>query len=151
MHGLFSEGSRNYFYSVYLILLHSVHGIGFSPFVSGGLRLPPRWQNTQPLPNMPTPTITALTPKTDAELSRLRLSFEDESAGFWVYYDGKQIEGDLVRAEFARKLECENAALLEALKISRGNVASLNASHPAVWGEWLKVIDAALAKAEGSN
>lgn len=40
--------------------------------------------------------------------------------------------------------------MLEALKISRGNVASLNAAHPAIWGEWLNVIDAAISKAEGN-
>jgi hypothetical protein len=41
--------------------------------------------------------------------------------------------------------------LLEALKISRGNVASLNAAHPAIWGEWLKVINAAISKAEAAQ
>ena len=37
--------------------------------------------------------------------------------------------------------------LYAALELTRGNVASLHASHPNVWGHWLAVINAVLAKA----
>lgn len=40
-------------------------------------------------------------------------------------------------------------ALLDALELTRGNVASLYDSHPRIWGEWLAVIDAAIAAAKG--
>lgn len=39
--------------------------------------------------------------------------------------------------------------LLKTLELSRGNVASLNETHPKVWGKFLEVIDAAIAKAKG--
>jgi hypothetical protein len=42
--------------------------------------------------------------------------------------------------------------LLEALKLCEGNIASLLASaHPKVYGEWLTVVSAAIAKATGEN
>ncbi len=39
--------------------------------------------------------------------------------------------------------------MLEVLKLCHGNVSSLNDTHPAIWGKWLEVISAAIAKAEG--
>jgi hypothetical protein len=54
-------------------------------------------------------------------------------------------------AEAKHTLIAAAPEMLEALKISRGNVASLNAAHPAIWGEWLKMIDAAIAKAEAEQ
>lgn len=42
--------------------------------------------------------------------------------------------------------------LLEALETCEGNISSLLASnHPAVFGEWLKVVRAAIAKAKGGD
>jgi hypothetical protein len=41
--------------------------------------------------------------------------------------------------------------LLEALQLCEGNIASLLAStHPKVYGEWLAVVRAAIAKATGA-
>lgn len=59
------------------------------------------------------------------------------------------VENETARANAA--LIAAAPELLAALKLSRGNVASLNASHPAIWGEWLKVIDAAISKAEAAQ
>lgn len=56
-----------------------------------------------------------------------------------------------VRALSASHLEKAAPDLLAALELTRGNVSSLNASHPAIYGEWLKVIDAAIAKAGGAK
>jgi hypothetical protein len=42
--------------------------------------------------------------------------------------------------------------LLEALKLCEGNISSLLASaHPKVYGEWLTVVSAAIAKATGET
>lgn len=41
--------------------------------------------------------------------------------------------------------------LLEALRVCEGNISSLLASnHPKIYGEWLAVVRAAIAKAEGA-
>ncbi len=49
-----------------------------------------------------------------------------------------------------RRLNSVNAELLEALHLCEGNIASLLAStHPKVYGEWLAVVRAAIAKATG--
>lgn len=41
--------------------------------------------------------------------------------------------------------------LLDALKLCEGNISSLLAStHPKVYGEWLAVVSAAIAKATGA-
>jgi len=42
--------------------------------------------------------------------------------------------------------------LLEALKLCEGNIASLLASaHPKVYGDWLTVVSAAIAKSTGET
>jgi hypothetical protein len=40
--------------------------------------------------------------------------------------------------------------LLEVLKITRGNVNTLCGLHPAIYSEWLRGVDAVIAKAEGA-
>jgi hypothetical protein len=39
--------------------------------------------------------------------------------------------------------------LLAALRICEGNISSLAAAHPKVYGEWLTVVSAAISKATG--
>jgi hypothetical protein len=54
-------------------------------------------------------------------------------------------------AEMTR-LSQVNAELLEALKLCEGNIDSLLASaHPKVFGIWLNVVRAAIAKATGAT
>jgi hypothetical protein len=51
-----------------------------------------------------------------------------------------------------RRLHSVNADLLEAIVICEGNIASLLASHhPKVYGMWLDVVRAAIAKATGEQ
>ncbi len=51
---------------------------------------------------------------------------------------------------YGLRLEVRN--LLEALKLCEGNIASLLASaHPKVYGEWLTVVSAAIAKSTGET
>ena len=51
-----------------------------------------------------------------------------------------------------RRLQSVNAELLEALRICEGNIDSLLASaHPNVFGIWLDVVRAAIAKATGEK
>lgn len=54
-------------------------------------------------------------------------------------------------ADFILRAVNSHDALVEALKLCRGNVSSLYDSHPKVWGCWLEEIDAALAKAEATQ
>ena len=51
---------------------------------------------------------------------------------------------------YGLRLEVRN--LLEALKLCEGNISSLLASaHPKVYGEWLTVVSAAIAKSTGEK
>jgi hypothetical protein len=51
---------------------------------------------------------------------------------------------------YGLRLEVRN--LLEALKLCEGNISSLLASaHPRVYGEWLTVVSAAIAKSNGET
>ena len=51
---------------------------------------------------------------------------------------------------YGLRLEVRN--LLEALKLCEGNIASLLASaHPKVYGEWLTVVSAAIARSTGET
>ena len=51
-----------------------------------------------------------------------------------------------------RRLHSVNAELLEALELCEGNIESLLASaHPKVFGLWLDVVRAAIAKATGET
>ena len=51
---------------------------------------------------------------------------------------------------YGLRLEVRN--LLEALKLCEGNISSLLASaHPKVYGEWLTVVSAAIAKSTGET
>ena len=51
---------------------------------------------------------------------------------------------------YGLRLEVRN--LLEALKLCEGNISSLLASaHPRVYGEWLTVVSAAIAKSTGET
>ena len=51
---------------------------------------------------------------------------------------------------YGLRLEVRN--LLEALKLCEGNISSLLASaHPKIYGEWLTVVSAAIAKATGET
>jgi hypothetical protein len=51
---------------------------------------------------------------------------------------------------YGLRLEVRN--LLEALKLCEGNISSLLASaHPKVYGEWLNVVSAAIAKSTGET
>ena len=51
---------------------------------------------------------------------------------------------------YGLRLEVHN--LLEALKLCEGNISSLLASaHPKVYGEWLTVVSAAIAKSTGET
>jgi hypothetical protein len=51
-----------------------------------------------------------------------------------------------------RRLHAVNAELLEALQLCEGNIDSLLASaHPKVFGIWLDVVRAAIAKAKGDS
>jgi hypothetical protein len=65
--------------------------------------------------------------------------------------NGEGNDAPYLPSEANARLIAAAPEMLEALKISRGNVASLNAAHPAIWGEWLKVIDAAISKAEAAQ
>jgi hypothetical protein len=50
------------------------------------------------------------------------------------------------------KLAAAAPDLLEALKLCEGNISSLLASaHPKVYGEWLTVVSAAIAKSTGET
>ena len=58
--------------------------------------------------------------------------------------------GDLNHAEPDMRLIAAAPDLLDALQLCEGNIASLLASaHPRVYGEWLTVVRAAIAKATG--
>jgi hypothetical protein len=51
---------------------------------------------------------------------------------------------------YGLRLEVRN--LLEALKLCEGNISSLLASaHPKVYGDWLTVVSAAIAKSTGET
>jgi hypothetical protein len=51
---------------------------------------------------------------------------------------------------YGLRLEVRN--LLEALKLCEGNISSLLASaHPRVYGEWLTVVSAAIARSTGET
>lgn len=67
----------------------------------------------------------------------------------WLWPDrtiGKR-ESRQLREEH-NKVVNAHANLLEVLKLCEGNIASLNATHPAVWGEWLQVVRKAVADGE---
>jgi hypothetical protein len=50
------------------------------------------------------------------------------------------------------RLHSDNAELLEALELCKGNIESLLASaHPKVFGTWLYVVCKAIAKATGEK
>jgi hypothetical protein len=51
------------------------------------------------------------TPRTDARELAISIQNEDSCCAIYVKIDGKEYEGGLVDSDFARKLECENAAL----------------------------------------
>jgi hypothetical protein len=55
------------------------------------------------------------TPRTDARELAISIQNEDSCCAIYVKIDGKEYEGGLVDSDFARKLECENARLREAL------------------------------------
>jgi hypothetical protein len=48
------------------------------------------------------------------------------------------------------RLIAASPKMLDALQLSRGNVSSMNDTHPNIWGEWLKVLDEAIAEAGGA-
>ena len=64
-----------------------------------------------------------------------------------------QVERGFVKLITQRDaLHSVNAELLGALKLCEGNISSLLASaHPKVYGEWLTVVSAAIAKATGEQ
>ena len=69
-----------------------------------------------------------------------------ETGGFLVHGISKQL------CEADARLIAAAPDLLEALKLCESNISSLLASaHPKVYGEWLTVVRAAIAKATGET
>ena len=67
----------------------------------------------------------------------------------FVYLDdqGKRVDGHTLKIA---QLLAAAPDLLKALRICEGNISSILASnHPKIHGEWLAVVRAAIAKAEG--
>ena len=56
------------------------------------------------------------TPRTDTRELAISIQNEDSCCAIYVKIDGKEYEGGLVDSDFARKLECENVRLREALE-----------------------------------
>lgn len=48
------------------------------------------------------------------------------------------------------ELRADKAELLSVLRLCEGNIASMHASHPKIWGIWLGVVRAAIAKHGGT-
>ena len=56
------------------------------------------------------------TPRTNARLGQIKIECGDSCCAYYVYIDGKEYVGDLVDADFASQLECENKRLRDALE-----------------------------------
>lgn len=72
-----------------------------------------------PYPVDPTPAPVP-TPRTDEEVSHIRVDCDDSCCVVYFYRDGKEFDGDIVPADFARTLERELRAEVERLIHDKG-------------------------------
>jgi len=68
------------------------------------------------------------TPKTDAEARLITLDCDDSCVEIYIKRDGKNIEGDIVIADFARQLEEENNNMREAIREAHTQIRYAEAS-----------------------
>ena len=110
------------------------------------------WQGCAPTPILPK-TALALTVSPKTGTCFLLLDNDGNQIATlpdFVYLDdqGKRVDGHTLK--IAQVLAAA-PDLLEALRVCEGNISSLLASnHPKIYGEWLAVVRAAIAKAEGA-
>lgn len=96
---------------------------------------------TLTLPSKRAPGSLLVAPSSNPKNGTLWRDIVSTEGPFSPSYVGEALEDDA-------RLFAAAPRMLDALKLTRGNVASLYASHPNIWGEWLNVIDAAITEAE---